>query len=133
MSGREYLKYWKEGGRWDLWVHDVSMVRDFIKHHKLEAIGKEEMLARKRVLDAPVMAVPVATEAHPGLIPRIGYTGGMRAPHLHYDGEIYSLDRAQWREFSERTLHTLHERLAEVKKVGFEQLMKLSEAVSSVA
>jgi hypothetical protein len=31
MPGLEYLRYWKEGGRWDLWVHDVSMVRDFIK------------------------------------------------------------------------------------------------------
>lgn len=47
------------------------------------------------------MAAPIATEAHPGLIPR--------------------------------TLDTLHERLAEVKKVGFELLMELSEAVSSVA
>jgi len=132
MPTLEYLKYWKYGGLWDLWVHDVSLVRDFIKRHKLEAIGKQELLARKHVLDAPMMAVPVATEAQPGLIPRIGYPGGMRAPHLHYGGEIYSLDRAQWREFAEGTLHTLRERLAEVKTVGFEQLMELSEAVSSV-
>ncbi|HEX2685597.1 MAG TPA: hypothetical protein VHN14_03225 [Kofleriaceae bacterium] len=132
MPGLEYLRYWKEGGRWDLWVHDVSMVRDFIKRHKLETIGKEELLARKRVLDAPMMPVPVATEVHPGPVPRIGYAGGMRVPHLHYDGEIYSLDRAQWREFAERTLDTLRERLGEVKSVGFEQLMELSETVSSV-
>lgn len=132
MRDLEYLQYWKNGGRWDLWVHDVSMVRDFIKRHKLEAIGKEELLARKHVLDAPVAAVPVATEAHAGLIPRIGYTGGMRAPHLHYGGEIYSLDRAQWREFSERTLDKLRERLADVKTVGFEQAMELSDVVSSV-
>lgn len=132
MPGSEYLRYWKEGGRWDLWVHDVSTVHDFITHHKVKAIGKEDLLARKRVLDMPAAAVSVDTESYSGLIPRIGYAGGMRAPHLHYNGEIYSLDRAQWREFAERTLGTLRERLAEVKTVGFDQLMELSEAVSAV-
>lgn len=123
--------YWKIGVPRDVWTRDVAIIGEFIKRHQLKAIRKEELLARTGVLEAPVVAASVATEAQPGLSPRIGYAC-MRAPHLHYEGEIYALDHAQWREFADRTLDTLRHRLAEVKTVGFTQLMELAEAINSV-
>ncbi len=51
----EHLKYWKEGGRWDLWLNDVVLVRKFIKQYRLKPIARERVLERTRMM--PTMAV----------------------------------------------------------------------------
>lgn len=127
----EHLKYWKEGGRWDLWLNDVVLVRKFIKQYKLKPIARERVLERTRMMPTMAVETPVAMATR-GIIPRIGYAGGMRAPHLHLDGDIFKLSQKQWNKFTRKALATMRERLAKVETIGFEQMMELSDSIGAV-
>jgi hypothetical protein len=59
--------------------------------------------------------------------------GGIRAPHLHYNGEIYLLNKEQWNEFSGGIIKEFSKKLAETKNVSFNQLMELSDVMSEIA
>lgn len=58
--------------------------------------------------------------------------GGMRTPHLHYNGDIYILTKEQWKQFSSQILKDFSKKLAETSTISFEQLMELSDTVNSV-
>lgn len=58
--------------------------------------------------------------------------GGIRAPHLHYNGEIYLLNKEQWNKFSGEIIKDFSKKLAETKSVNFSQLMELSEVMSEI-
>jgi len=56
--------------------------------------------------------------------------GGIRVPHLHYKDEIYLLDRDQWNTFSNSILSEVAKKIEQSSKVGFDQLIIMSESVN---
>jgi hypothetical protein len=58
--------------------------------------------------------------------------GGMRVPHLHYNGDIYVLTKEQWKQFSGQILKGFSKKLADTSTVSFEQLMELSDTMGSI-
>ncbi len=58
--------------------------------------------------------------------------GGIKVPHLHYNGEIYLLNKKQWTEFSGEIIKDFSKKLSEAKTVNFGQLMGLSEAMNDI-
>ena len=62
------------------------------------------------------------------LILETGQTFGDTQPHLHYAGEIYLLNEAQWASFSKSAMKSLTEKLGKAQKVSFEDVMQVSEA-----
>lgn len=113
----------KNGGRRDFWLSHVDIVGRYIKK-----LGRDVVQ-----INTPVMS-PVAskTKASTKAIIWDPTRGGMRMPHLHYEGEIYILNEKQWASFSKMAMKSLTNKLAKVQKVGFEDVMQISEIVANI-
>jgi hypothetical protein len=58
--------------------------------------------------------------------------GGIKAPHVHYNGETYMLNDEQWIAFSQKIIKGFQEKLAHAKGINFDQLMQLSDVMSEI-
>ena len=59
--------------------------------------------------------------------------GGLRMPHLHYNGDIYVLDKKQWNEFSRKIIEGFKSKLANAKSINPDQMVKISETIHEIA
>lgn len=113
--------YWKNGGRWDIWVREVSRVKSFIKENNL-----------KPLRDAPFLLQGEAAAAKAGSFPIYPWpNGGMKIAHLHFGRDIYVLNERQWKDFSTQIMDSYKEKLSKVNVVNFDQLMEFSDAVEN--
>jgi hypothetical protein len=119
----------KNGGRRDFWVSHVDIIEQYIKSAEKELIRVRESAKSPAGLKADDRAH--ATAAGKAIIwdPT---RGGMRMPHLHYAGEIYILNESQWATFSKSAMKALIDNLGKVKKVTFENVMQVSEALAQM-
>jgi hypothetical protein len=62
----------------------------------------------------------------------LGIRGGIRAAHLHFDDKIYMLDAEQWTKFSGSIIADSTAKLANVKKVSFEQAVLLGSVAQTL-
>ena len=132
MSDYESVLILKNGGRWDFWVSQVAVVGRYVDAHAKE-------LTKVQTPFQAVFQTPMAPSPQVERAPAAGAhliwdptRGGMRMPHLHYGGEIYMLNAAQWAEFSTTAVSALTEKLAKSQKVSFERLMQFSEAITGI-
>jgi hypothetical protein len=112
---------WFPGIPADLWLSHADMVSKFIKTNKLRPIGREyfELTTReKQVIDITDIINP---------------WGGKKFAHLHFQGEIYPLNDAQWEAFSGTILSGFAEKLANAKTVNFEQLVQLADVMGTIS
>lgn len=58
--------------------------------------------------------------------------GGMKALHIHFNGDTYLLTQEQWREFSGRMVMDFKQKLTDAKSIGFDQMLGLGEAMSGI-
>ena len=116
---------WKAGMPPDVDLQRAGWVGHFIKTNKLEAIdgarlpakaGKNRTAARERL-------------SGEWLDPR----GGGHIAHLHYQGKVFQLTSKQWQDFSRKLVKVLGDKLAEAKKIEFEQAMDLSTMINGLA
>lgn len=106
----------------NLWVISERQIGKFIEANKLKAVNRRS-LGVPKALPAELMIDIDAI---------IGIRGGRKVPHLHYRGELFLLNSAQWREFSGRVVKDMSKKLADAKQVNVSELLEVSEAVSSV-
>ncbi|NMW22532.1 MAG: hypothetical protein HKK67_13105 [Chlorobiaceae bacterium] len=59
-----------------------------------------------------------------------GFPGGIRSPHIHYNGEIYFLNNEQWKEYTTPVLKNLSDKLASAQSITFNDLASVSNAAS---
>lgn len=118
----------KNGGRRDFWISQVALVARFVEAHAKE-LTKVQVAAQPRAL-APDAGV--ATKAAARALIWDPTRGGMRMPHLHYAGEIYVMNEAQWAELSKSAVSALAERMGKAQRVGFDAVMQLSDAVAAI-
>jgi hypothetical protein len=116
----------KNGGRWDFWVAQVEIIERFVK------ATRSELTQIKIAAQSPVELGTKAPAAAGKAILWDPTRGGMRMPHLHYAGEIFLLNEAQWASFSKSAIKALTEKLGKAQKVGFEDVMQVSEALSQI-
>jgi len=119
----------KNGGRWDIWASQVALVGRFVDAH-LKDLTKVQVPSQAHVLAAPEAASGPRASAHALIWDPT--RGGMRMPHLHYAGEIYTLNEAQWAEFSKGALAALTEKLGKAQRVRFEDVMQLTESAAGI-
>lgn len=119
----------KNGGRFDYWIINHSTIAEFIKEYNLKALGREhlfsgideEMLANVKKLDASIL--------YPYPWPFPPFPGGLKIPHLHYKNDIFVLKPKQWKDFSHKVIGEMQEKLASASRVGFEELMDITESL----
>jgi len=113
------------GGRWDIWLRQVEYIEKFISEYKLRPIAAEHL--QERFLGAHAKSLE-----NRQIIWDPGIAGGIRLAHLHYKGDIYLINDKQWDAFSKKVIADCQARLANVKTVGFDNLMQCSQAVEAM-
>jgi hypothetical protein len=58
--------------------------------------------------------------------------GGMKAWHLHYAGEVYALNEAQWQQFSSTVIKDFAKKLTASKSISFDNFVKIADAAVDV-
>lgn len=53
--------------------------------------------------------------------------GGMKAPHVHYKGDIYMLNEAQWKRFSSLVIDGFKAKLDAAGSVSFDTVMGIAD------
>jgi len=123
MSSIEMWK-WRAGGRRDIWLTNADQVGKFIQSNKLNPLKQESM----------EMSTAGAEKATEGtmLLQWWWKAGGIRAPHLHYEGNIYMLNANQWKAFSSTILKDFGKKLSEAGTVSYGNLMNIADAMGEV-
>ncbi|HET9555212.1 MAG TPA: hypothetical protein VFP50_19765 [Anaeromyxobacteraceae bacterium] len=121
----------KNGGRRDFWISQVALVERFLQTHAKE-LTKVQVTAQPHVAAAEVGMPGVPAQATMRTLTWDPTRGGMRMPHLHYAGEIYIMNEAQWAELGKSAVTALAEKMTKAQHVGFESVMQLSDVVAGL-
>jgi len=114
----------KVGKPRDFWLVNAAFIKEFIIKEKLKDVTETTVLPVKAAGENVLSA---------NIVKEYGdIRGGMRAPHLHYNGKVFMLDKKQWNKFSETILAQLREKLNSVNSVSFEQVMEISDTIDSL-
>mgnify|MGYP001817760636 CR=1 FL=1 len=128
MNGTYALEPYEgiDGGKLILWMSHHRVIAKFIERHKLAPVPQEHLFRM------PLRVSEEARESAELTLKPYPFPGGIRIPHLHFKGELYLLEREQWKEFAGNTIKGFREKLERANDVNFEQLMEISEAVSTL-
>ena len=119
---------WIYGGRFDTWINSIKSVGTIIEKQGLQPLNAE-FLADDPVPVMPVMAMQKSEFVERAIKPT-AFPGGIRIPHFHYKGDIFTPNEEQWQEFTTVTLDSIKAKLDTANKLNFDQLMDLSEAAN---
>lgn len=108
----------------EILVNYGLQIQEIIKANKLVPVSKME-------------AVGVNTRAAPAASTMDAdvwwwKNGGLKIAHVHYAGEVYVLDRAQWDQFSSMVLKDFAKKLSAAKTVSFNEFTDVAEAVTGL-
>ncbi len=115
----------KNGGKIAFWAKNAKVVNKYITAHKLEEITNHHLSTGRVLKEANL------SKKTPELRKELK-NGGMRVPHLHYDGKIFLLDELQWKDFSKTIINDFRLKLEKANSINYEQLMELSGAMESI-
>jgi hypothetical protein len=83
-------------------------------------------------ISAPVGEVNAAAKAQLKSLKRKPFPGGIRAAHVHYNGDVFLLNKEDWKEFSGRIVEELKTKMADAHAISYDQLMNLSDNVQEI-
>lgn len=120
---------WKYGGPRDFWVRNIDTIKGFLRRHRISPVERLHLIA-----DDPVPIRPRGAKRSSRVpIPRPRpFPGGLKIPHLHFEGELFVLTDAQWKEFAAGALKGFQEKLNKAGTVSFEQVMGLADAINGL-
>jgi hypothetical protein len=61
-----------------------------------------------------------------------GRFGGDRGPHVHFNGNVYTLNQKQWNDFSAPIIKDFSSKLNEVRTVNFDTFMEMSGIMNAM-
>jgi hypothetical protein len=105
-----------------LWLQHSDLVKSFVDASKLQKVAPGSL---------PMFELQNPIQGKPPLWPR-PFPGGIRIPHLHFDGEVYTLTADQWKDFSSKVVRDLKDKIAKVNTVSFSQVLDLAEGVAEL-
>ena len=124
-------RWWKFGlPRLDMWARNAELIGKFIGEYKLKPEATEHL--QGLIMDGFEMEVPAVTRTSKATAKIRPFPGGLRIPHLHFKGELYVVNEAQWSKISTQLMDAFRAKLAATKSVSFEQVMELSESINSL-
>jgi hypothetical protein len=107
----------------------IGMIKEFaLKGQKITATAG---IAAEKELTAEMGAKMPAADAAMILLPK-DFPGGIKSPHVHYNGDIYLLKKEDWKAFSGKIIEEFRTKLANAKSINYDQLMRLSDAMQEI-
>ena len=110
----------EEGGDWVFWYEFRTTIRELIDKFNIEPVAAKFL---------PQRGLPVT-----GSMARPWPCGGIKGPHLHFGGEVFDLDRQQWKLFTDNVIQECHARLESAKSLPLmvDSVAMLGEAVAAL-
>ena len=130
----EYVKLrtWRYGGPFgDFLMRHLDVIKSLIAQEHLVAVPAEHLPVHfmdDAVVDVGAVDVAMTKDVRAKLRPR-PFPGGMKIPHLHFQGEVFVLNEKQWQKLTSTIINEFQAKLQQTHSVSFEQLMQLSEAI----
>lgn len=136
---RMLVKRWLNGRPAEIWISHLSTVEALVKEYKLKPLDPEhyptmDIFHHLGPMDAYIAQAHLdhkAAKKVPVTDPR-PFPGGLRIPHLHYKDDIYLLDDKHWKDFSNRVIRTLKDKLIRAKALSFDQLVEASTVLGNL-
>lgn len=142
-------KQWTGGIPADIWLKYAGIIHSIIEKYKLvvadmhtlpsagfnQVFQQQQQLAQThQLLQQSILPAGAKTPFTLPIIPihKIPYPGGIRVPHLHFNGDVYMLNDKQWGDFSGKVLTNLKEKLNSSNTISVEKLTEISNAVDSM-
>ena len=123
----------------EILINYSGLIQQLVKEGKLIPISKMESV-RTRVMAGPQPEPPTLPVKTTALSIPLSNTvdwwwkyGGIRAPHLHYGEEVYTLNETQWQAFSSTVLRDVAKKLNRAKNIGFDQFVNVANATNEIA
>lgn len=112
-----------------IWRVESELVGAFIKEGKLKPI--DQMSLGRGYPKQPSRSTSREPVEFRGPWP-LPYPGGIRGPHLHWQGDIFELKTEQWQDFSQQVIGRYQEKLATAQTVRFDDLVELSAVMEGM-
>lgn len=107
----------------------ASMIKEFaLKGQKITTLSA---VTAEKEMPAEINAKASAEESAITLLPR-HFPGGIKSPHVHYNGDIYLLKKEEWKAFSGKIIEDFRTKLASAKNINYDQLMRLSDVMQEI-
>jgi hypothetical protein len=111
IAGRRWVVDGAFGGNRGIWKGVSALASRFIEQEKLVPI-KLNLLANKTRIKLP--------HRFPGI----------PDPHLHYQGKVYAMTHANWRQFSTMVIEDLRAKMDKIKTVDLDRLSAMSAIIN---
>jgi len=126
FSERENIGYIKQYGLSPLTIDQQMPYLQGIYNISIQPAGNVMLPLSKADIVAPK---PIgATDSEKQVL----IHGGMKKPHLHYDGKIYPLNADQWNQIANNALEKLGKSLANTKTISFDNFKKIAAIVEEI-
>ncbi len=112
------------GGWLDVWLKREEAIGEFIRAEKLKPASSATVPTLVGEIPTGIMDRKASVAALKIRDP--GICGGIRVPHLHFDGKVYVLKEEQWAKFSGGIIADAKAKLSNVNAVNFDQAMDLT-------
>jgi hypothetical protein len=60
------------------------------------------------------------------------FPGGLKTPHVHYNGDIFLLGDKEWQAFSSKIIEDFRAKLKGAKSINYDQLIRLSDIMQEI-
>lgn len=123
--GNYYIRRKWAGFPPEILINYGSIIQEIIKGNKLTPVSALPSMGA--VVKTPTRTVDVSSA-----VDWWWKYGGMKAWHLHYAGEVYALDEAQWQQFSSTVIKDFARKLTDSKSISFDKFVKIADAAVDV-
>jgi len=109
-----------------MWIRNVELIGNFIDKNKLVPMADHNLMPVKRMEKAGLAANQLSLHYVPWW-----WFGGIKVAHLHFNGEVYILNDAQWKNFSKDLMHGMKTRIDNAGTIPFESSLEMAQIVES--
>lgn len=124
--------WWRFGLPSPIWIRNLEVIEKLVSKHQLKALETHQLPQLGGEMQALEMSVEVKRTRGAQPFPPRPFPGGLRIAHVHFEGRVYPLERAQWQEFSGQVIERVKRNLDASGAIGFAQLVELTDAVEGM-
>lgn len=130
QTENSYSEIQLKNGGWPIAfsITNLKSIEECISKFNLQPVSEQHLYSESYYLPTETMEVNSKQQVKK----RYLKNGGMKAPHIHFNGEIFLLNQEQWHDFSSKIIRNFQQKLGDVKGINYQQMIELSNAMESI-